>query len=278
MTFPRRRVLTACAAGLAGLVVWFKLRPQGHPQAVGKQQTGSPVQAAGTNHPDRKAIIRAVFSAPADSLKPTMHHVKLLRQLRAIWVPEESGAPGIDAAQPLLGTSAALPAAMSILETPHEAVAIRTLAEMGLLASLYCASGKLPAPGPYELPGQLRKAFRDPARGVDSRGIFRLRPEHLLLLRSAHWRVVNAASIDEVLAEGADLWPMPYVDGKRPYGNFTYYQLEMAERLGEPYARAPDGKALPDRAKDARLEGLHLETLAALQVAILNAPDDAFSL
>mgnify|MGYP000975245310 CR=1 FL=1 len=59
--------------------------------------------------------------------------------------------------------------------------------------------------------------------------------EHLTLLRAANWRTVDRHSIESVLREGDRYWPMPYIDGKRPYGNSSHYQIDMARLLGEPY-------------------------------------------
>lgn len=66
---------------------------------------------------------------------------------------------------------------------------------------------------------------------------------------------------------------MPYIDGKRPYGDRTAYQfdIDMAELLGEPYKRDARGNPIKDAKKDARLERLHCETLAALQVFLMHA-------
>ncbi|RQS68906.1 DNA damage-inducible protein D [Burkholderia sp. Bp8963] len=124
--------------------------------------------------------------------------------------------------------------------------------------------------GQYVIPAELRKVFDFPHSGVDASGRFELRDEHLTLLRAAVWWTVDANSIDDVLGED-DLWPMPMIDGKRPYGNSSYFQLDMADLLGEPYRHDLRGHAVDDPAKDARLEHLHQETLAALQVFLAHA-------
>ncbi|RQT12135.1 hypothetical protein [Burkholderia contaminans] len=61
------------------------------------------------------------------------------------------------------------------------------------------------------------------------------------------------------------------IDGKRPYGDRTYFQIDMAELLGESYKRDVRGNLIEDAEKDARVERLHYETLAALQVFLMHA-------
>ncbi len=66
-------------------------------------------------------------------------------------------------------------------------------------------------------------------------------------------------------------WPLPYIDGKRPYGHMSYYQLDMASLLGEPREIGADRHALADEDKDARMQALHYEMTAALQVFLTHA-------
>jgi hypothetical protein len=51
--------------------------------------------------------------------------------------------------------------------------------------------------------------------------------------------MLGMGSAEDYLAEGC--WPTPAVDGKRPYGNFTNYTVEMAQALGLPLHRQADG-------------------------------------
>ena len=260
MRYSRRRVCgvvgaaaAAVTAGAAGLL--FALDRRGEPA-------------------DRDGVIRAVFapSAPAPTL--SRQHAALMRLLRVTWVPVESGAPGIDSERPLIG-AATMATAKAALAGADELVAVRALAEVGLLVPAYVGSLATLQAGPYTLPASERGQFADPASGVDAQGVFQLRKEHLTLLRAAIWRQVDGDSIGEVLAYGPDYWPMPYIDGKRPYGDSSHYQIDMATLLGEPYRLDAKGYAVADEAKDRRLERLHNETLAALQVFLLNATPTA---
>lgn len=217
----------------------------------------------------RAAIIRQVFKTPPAAVPYGPDHAALMRLLRVLWVPVESGAPGIEFEDPLGPDS--LSVARAALKTSDDALAIRRLAEVGLLVPRYVETlGKL-APGRYALPAGLAPAYDFPESGVDAEGRFTLRQEHLTLLRAANWRTVDRHSIESVLREGDRYWPMPYIDGKRPYGNSSYYQVDMARLLGEPYPVDAKGYAIADPAKDARLERLHRETLAALQVFLAHS-------
>ena len=215
----------------------------------------------------RKAIVRQVFKSATPAVF-SAQHLLLLRQLRVQWLSVESGAPGIDPLQPLYGQTDAVSAAMLWLKTQDEALAVQCLAELCRLIPEFVASARL-APGRYTVPENRRQ--RLPAL---HNGEFELRSEHLRLLQAANWREIDGRSIDAVLDDDVDgqlLWPMPYIDGKRPYGDRSYYSLDMAQLLGQPFARDERGKFIIDPVKDQALQRLHKETLTALQVLFLYA-------
>ena len=74
---------------------------------------------------------------------------------------------------------------------------------------------------------------------------------------------------EDYLAGG--YWPTPSVDGKRPYGDFTNYPVEMAQALGLPVRKRPDGVLAVAPALRQELEALHEQTLPALQVFVRHA-------
>jgi hypothetical protein len=79
---------------------------------------------------------------------------------------------------------------------------------------------------------------------------FALTAEHLLLLRRARWQQL-------------------FMNPKRPYGDMTYFELDMAEILGEPIRQGADG-LLPE-AQAKRLWQLHVDLLPALQLFLQRA-------
>ncbi len=220
-----------------------------------------------TSAADRDAIIRTVFATITPPVL-TRDHLVLIRQLRVMWLPIESGAPAIDFWQPLLSSGPTVPSAMAALQTDDGAHAVRVLAELGRLLPAFVCEGAALAPGSYPAPDTLRLA-NDPS--LDPNGNFTLRDEHLLMLKAANWRTVESNQLDDVLEGDRECWPMPYVDGKHPYGDFTHFELEMADLLGEPYDRHADGSPIADEAKDLRMRKLHEDMLPALQIFLMHA-------
>lgn len=219
---------------------------------------------------NRNETIKAVFAATAPKPRLAARHLSLMRLLRVTWSPIEDGAPAIDIAQPFVSNGPTIAVAMQAMSTQDEQLAVRTLAELGLLVPAFVqGEGKL-APGRYPVPAEMRKYFDSPDSGVNAAGLFDLRQEHLTLLKGSQWNIVNSDNIDEVLA-GDEYWPMPDIDGKRPYGDMSYYPIDMANLLGQPYQFDAHGDRIEDPAKDQRLEQLHGEMLAALQVFLSHA-------
>ena len=219
---------------------------------------------------DRNAIIRQVFLTDLAGIRYGKDHAKLMGGLGVIWIPVESGAPGIEFEHPLGGRDT-VAAAMTLLGTSDRPLATRRLAETCRLVPTYVRDIARLAPGRYALPAPRREAFDFPDSGVDAQGFFQLRPEHLTLLRAANWHEAGKGELEAVLREGDAFWPMPFIDGKRPYGDSSHYQIDMAQLLGKPYPVGANGRAITDPATDSRLEKLHWQTAAALQVVLAHA-------
>lgn len=211
---------------------------------------------------ERRSMIQTVFSQALPPL--SAQHLQLIRLLRVQWIPIESGAPGFDPAQPFGGNLATLDTAQQVLRIRNPALATQLLAEVCLWLPQFVASATL-VPGRYTLPPDF------PGQASDSS--FDFRPEHLTLLHAALWREVGTDELPYVLAneeEGQATWPLPYIDGKRPYGDRSYYQIDMAEILGKPYARNAQGRYILPPQKDEALKQLHLQTQAALQIMLMH--------
>lgn len=76
--------------------------------------------------------------------------------------------------------------------------------------------------------------------------------QHFRLLREADWRTAT-------------------MDCKRPYGDFTYYQADMARILGLPVTADAEGKATLRDADEERLSLLHNEMQWVVQAFIEHA-------
>jgi hypothetical protein len=81
------------------------------------------------------------------------------------------------------------------------------------------------------------------------RAAFDVTAEHIRLLQHANWRTFM-------------------IDCKRPYGDFTHYQIDMADILGLPVAKDAKGHAQIGRDAEQRMDALHADMLYALQAYI----------
>lgn len=145
--------------------------------------------------------------------------------------------------------------------SPADQARVETLvAELPEAFAQFLAHGQL-TPGRYEyanplldlefategLPEEIGSLARDQTVHFD------LADHHLALLRAARWR---------------GLW----MNAKRPYGDMTYFELDMADILGEAVVRDAEGR-LP-ASQEKRLWRLHAETLPALQIYLRHAAID----
>ena len=189
---------------------------------------------------------------PAVSMfKLTDTHLKLLRHAVVMWVPTKSGAPGVlllplQADEKLSDQAYADIAKRAGLPTVDKGQIDQLLMEMPEAFEQLLARGKL-APGTYRydnplaeiswsantLPDELKNLAKDKVVS------FRFTERHAKLLRNARWGGMM-------------------MNPKRPYGDMTSFELDMADILGEP-------------ADEHRLWKLHTETLSALQVYLQNA-------
>jgi hypothetical protein len=203
--------------------------------------------------------------------KLTERHLNLLRNAVVLWAPVESGAPAVVISPLQIGDGeeqptpavyadiarrAGLP--MSNPPTAAEKQQVDDLvADLPEALAQLLAHGRLEA-GTYryenplvELPFASKMLPPEIAALAKERVVsFALTGRHVALLRHARWRGL-------------------FMNPKRPYGDFTYFELDMAEILGEQVARTADGK-LPDK-EEQRLWKLHTETLPALQLYLQKA-------
>lgn len=200
----------------------------------------------------RQRIV-ATLAAPLPAVL-NVHHLALIRSFNIGWSPVESGAPMLNPAQPL-GDGDTLALAMQIIAAKDAALAAQRLMEAAQLLPHFVQMANLKA-GSYNYG---KKPFTFTAR-------------HLTLLRQQSWiplEMLGMGSAEDYLAEG--YWPTPSVDGKRPYGNFTNYPVEMSQALGLPVRRQADGTLQITARLEKEMEVLHQQTQAALQVFVRQA-------
>ncbi len=128
------------------------------------------------------------------------------------------------------------------------------------LLQLSCSYGVCPA-GSYEY----RRAPQDHEHSfyvekLEDVSTFSFTEQHRTLLKNMSWRLSDPYFDEDI----------PCCDSKRPYGNFTFYQLEMALHLGLIPAEKPEGEdPMTPEIVDAMTE-LHVQMQPALQVFLQN--------
>lgn len=215
----------------------------------------SPVlaRAADGGLPDAvRQRILATLDAPLPKVL-NVHHLALIRRFNIGWSPVESGAPMLNPAYPL-GKGDTLALAMQAIASKDAALAAQRLMEASLL-----------------LPHFVQMADLKPGSYANGKAPFTLTARHLTLLRQQSWMTLEMLGMgaEDYLAEG--YWPTPSVDGKRPYGDFTNYPVEMAQALGLPVRQQADGSLAITPALRTELKALHQQTMAALQVFVREA-------
>jgi len=220
------------------------------------------------------AAARGVAVAEGPEFTLTSDHVRLLRQLRVVWVSVEAGAPVVDIEMPfgskeihrdvarILGHPGVFPAPPS--GTPRGRAGQMEVAELpaGLLEAveILLDAGKL-RPGSYTIVNGMRE--RVAATGqtwlIDD-GVVPKVPATLTFpfqVTEDHLKLIAHANFDFF---GFDL--------KRPYGDMTYYWLDIADALGVAIPpRTADGYAFTPE-QIARFDRLHGEMLFTFQALL----------
>jgi len=187
--------------------------------------------------------------------KLTDAHIKLLRHSIVLWSPVESGAPAVavsplqiaDESPSLSDAAYADIAKRAGLDHVDKQQIDRLLADMPEALAQILAHGKITnAVHRYDnplvelsfastmLPDELSHLAKEKVVA------FEFTERHARLLRNARW-------------EGT------FMNPKRPYGDMTYFEKDMADILGE------------HTVDDAKMWKLHVETLPALQVYLRDA-------
>lgn len=178
--------------------------------------------------------------SPPETITLTERHVDLIRRVRFSWNTAEVGSPRADEEQPY-GSPDLLRSLADALGEASVPELAKQHADMTGALNKFFRWAEL-KPGTYEVDGRA----------------FILTAEHLKLAPELVFDWDN---------EG-DPWPTPSVDPKRPYGNYTFFQKEMALHLG--WFKESEGRELTD-AELSRLTALHHEMLDALRVIAARA-------
>ncbi|WP_232629712.1 hypothetical protein [Methylobacterium sp. Leaf118] len=188
----------------------------------------------------------------------TLERIALIRRMVVAWNGTEAGAPMIHPDAPYGSPDrdddiANVTGDDEGTEEEHRA--------LGDALAVFLQSAVL-KPGRYQYHNPLAKlepsgtfdVFRDDATGET--------PEHITFeITEEHLRLLPRLSLEWNEDEG-----VPAVDPKRPYGQMTWYTVEMAAHLGEPPPKDADGRAILSDAEEERLMRLHREMQPAMQI------------
>ncbi|WP_072396995.1 hypothetical protein [Hyphomicrobium sp. CS1GBMeth3] len=213
----------------------------------------------------------------------TPQHIELLRKMRLSWDGAERGAPMLDPERPY-GRADLIAQLAEAFETDDAQALARRHVEMFYVLGRALKHGSL-RPGRYPLRNirgdDVRQAMRgygadagliDADVGLDADGFATLTDEHLKLLREIQIVWPSQWEAEERLDDGT--YPAAAADPKRPYGDFTYIEVDMARILGcLPPPPEGDEPAVfePEPELAAHLQRLHWQTLSAMQAFVENA-------
>jgi hypothetical protein len=217
----------------------------------------------------------------SDTPLVTPKHLAALRKLRFAWSPlVESGGPSVDPQTPfgsadmaddlgpIIGTRDALALARFHLEV--SSVLMWALRHCDLAEGQYqlahldnAAMERLLRREMAGLPRHLIEAGVAKLPRLDPDGQFHITEHHRLLLRELRMRWPNPSTMSYMVRGG---YPVLGVNFKRPFGDMSAFELDMAEILGRP---APGSGQV-----DPELDRLYWEMWPALQTFVEHATFD----
>lgn len=205
------------------------------------------------------------------SFEITPRHVDLMRQMRFTWDGAERGAPMLDARRPY-GRSDLLTQLGETFASGDDAERARRHVEMFFVLGRALKHGAL-EPGRYPLRNvsadDVRRAMRgydatDADLGLDADEQVTITDDHLQLLRDIDIRWPSESDCEDRFAAGE--YPAAAGDPKRPYGDFTFIEVDMARILGVLPPADDSGIFEPSPELADRLQRLHWQMLVAMQV------------
>lgn len=231
----------------------------------------------------RWTAVAAAYDADDDTPPAlTTQHVAALRGVRFVWAPLiEAGGPKINPAAPyghadiaadlapIIGTDDPVAVARFHMQVSHWLIrllrtagispgryALKHLDNAGMETDLRERFHGLPA-------GRIEAAVAAMPR-LEPGNSFELTEEHISLIHRLAFEMDEIAWYDVALGGS---YPVPSVDFKRPFGDSTDFEYDMASIL--------DLHGSPSEDRTSRLDVLYWELWPALQVFVENAAFDA---
>jgi hypothetical protein len=203
-------------------------------------------------------------------------HLSCIRSLRFIWVPHmESGGPAVDFEAPF-GSRDAYSDLAKIAPGRNRSELKQLYADVMNRIPVFTETAKL-EPGSYVLPPlivlRLKEFMTNGDGGLREDGSFSFTAEHGKLIGALRWWYIGSDGFSFTFDAGPDLlpdadagtWRAATVNFKRPFGDMTYFALDMARTLGMDLE--PNSNEL----KENYLFGLYEQMHVALQVFVMNA-------
>jgi len=223
-----------------------------------------------------------LLDPPFEALYPdaphlTAAHVALIRRMRLSWNGVESGAPQCEPSQSFTGGMAQALIRAELGDVDDEAVA-EFMVSLAPAMGVFMQHARL-APGTYTLGNMTPELLAQAKAGLEGAdALFAIAPgmrftveaDDLTLAAQAQWQWPDEE--DMYAAFDAGDIAGPTVDGKRPYGDMSYIDLDIHRILGWPVeARTEDGNIAISDAQQAMATRLHFRQLGTLQAFVQHA-------
>lgn len=218
-----------------------------------------------------------LFSPSSDLLYPaeqqlTDDHIAMIRQMRLDWNGTESGAPQCVPKHSFTGGKAPDLIRNLLGNDASDADVADFMISLVPALRVFMNTAQLAA-GTYKLSNMDAATLKDSQRGLEGAdALFAIGPDmtmdvaddDIALLRNAQWEW--AAEDDMFVALQKDNIAGPTVDPKRPYGEMTYFDLDMHRILGWPVeTRTESGHIGISEEQAAEATRLHFRQLGAMQ-------------
>ncbi len=217
-----------------------------------------------------------------DDFQLTQGQLMLIRKARLNWNITEIGAPQLNLEQPYVGGPTPQHLTDILGDAAHDMEKAEFLIAMVQAYSTFCANAKIEA-GTYQINNVSVEdvaiaSGNDKERtawfGQNADGSFDLTDDLIALVRNMQWEWPDEDDMGDVLYRGEIAGPT--VDPKRPYGDMSYFQLDIHRILGWPTEqKTEDGYVKLTESQEEAAMDLHFRTMLAAQVIVEHARMEA---
>ncbi|MGB0907034.1 MAG: hypothetical protein ACPGVT_06040 [Maricaulaceae bacterium] len=207
-----------------------------------------------------------------DAFKLTQAHIDVLRQVRLGWDGCESGSSYFDPDKPFTSGETPLEMMEKAFGAASEEDQARLYVEMVWAINEFFERAEI-KPGSYTVnnlsTSDIETAMTgyggvtsNKGLGLDEDGQVVLSAEMIKVLKTPYWGWEMNGYEDDCG------WPGPAIDCKRPYGDMSYWQLDMARILEWDMEKDEDGYFRTSDEQDDKLQAIHFTQLASAQAIL----------